>query len=560
MTNPYCEATLGELANRAAADFGEHEFVYFQGDRYTFRQARERIDRTARGLMALGVEPGEKVGLWMTNRPEWIDVMFACAKIGTVLVPINTRFRTADLDYVLRQSNTSMLITMDESGPIRYFDMVREACPELLRQDRDSLRCKSFPDLRRVVNLGRQKPSGVYGWDELLQAAEDVPPAELQQRESAVSPEDTLFIMYTSGTTGFPQGVMQPHGALVYNLKETCRLLETTADDVTVMFLPLFHCFGYQQGPIVSMVAGCRMVLTETFDPGETLELIGTEGGTMLHGFDTHWQALMEHPNVGRTDLGTLRLGILAAGLPSTAPIARRAYELLCPTISGWGMTEVLAGATIGRLGDSVELSTLASGNPMRGNEVKVINPATGEELPPETEGELCMRGYGVMQGYYNKPDETASMIDGDGWLHSGDRAVLRGDGYIRFLGRYKEMLKIGGENVDPVEVEAFFAEHPKIARIQIVGVPDRHLSEVPVAFIVADGDNPPSEEELTAFAGGKLASFKIPRHYFIVDDYPMTPSGKVKKFELRKAARERLGITEEDIEQPVPEMSSESG
>jgi len=556
MTESYKPMTLGQLANQAAERFGDREFTSFEGQRYSFADALDRINRTARSLVALGVQRGDTVGLWMTNRMEWIDVMFACAKIGAIQVPINTRFRTADLEYVIRQSDMSVLITLEQAGPIRFLDMVLEACPELERQERDKLNIDTFPNLKRVISLGDQRPSGVYGWDDLLAAGEATTADELQQREENVHPDDTLFIMYTSGTTGFPKGVMQPHGSLVENLHKTVDLLQTSGDDVTIMFLPLFHCFGYQQGPFVSMIAGCRMVLTETFDPAEVLELIESERGTMMHGFDTHWQELVDHPDFNKREHSTMRTGILAAGLPSTVPVAEKANRLLCHTISGWGMTEVLAGAAIGHLDDSFEQRTSTSGWAMDGNEFKIIDPATGETLPPGTQGELCMRGFSVMQGYYNKPEETAKTIDADGWLHSGDRALLHADGSLRFLGRYKEMLKVGGENVDPVEVEAYFLRHPGVSRIQIVGVPDTRLSEVAVAFVAPEPGESPSAEELTSYAKGKLASFKLPRHFFFVDDYPMTPSGKVKKFELRKLARAQLGIEGEDIEQPVSSAS----
>ena len=544
------EITLGELSNLAAREFGDRELMCFRDRRFTFAETQAEIDRLARALMGLGVRPGEKVSLWMTNRPEWVHVMIALAKIGAIMIPVNTRFRTSDLDYVVRQSDTSTIITMEQSGPVRYLDMVLELCPELNRQDRAGIKCAAFPELKRVISFGDQHPSGVYSWEEMLSAAEGVPSEDLRRREAEVKPEDTVFIMYTSGTTGFPKGVMQAHN-VVRNARITADKIKITRDDCTLMYLPLFHAFGYFEGPLMSYATGCRMVLTEAFDPAEVLELIERERATIIHGFDTHWQDLMDHPDFEKRDLTSVRTGLLAAGLPSTVRVAERAYKNWCKTVSGWGMTEVMPAATIGRYPDTLEHSTLTSGAPNDGYEMKIIDPETGETLPPGRHGEMCTRGFAVMQGYYKKPEETAKTIDADGWLHSGDMGVLNEDGYFRFLGRYKEMLKIGGENVDPVEVEAYFLNHPAINKAQVVGVPDRRLSEIAVAFLVAEPGHAPTEEELAAFAKGKMASFKIPHRFFFVDDYPMTSSGKVKKFELRKIARESLGIEEPDIEQP---------
>ncbi len=534
--------TLGELANLTTERYGDRECLYFEGTRWSFKETQTEIDRVARGLIALGIRPGEKVSLWMTNRPEWVHIMFALAKIGAIMVPINTRLRTADVEYIFRQSDTSTIITMEQSGPIRYLDMVLELCPELNEQDRTEFSCEAFPELKRVLSMGDQRPPGVYSWQEMLDASGTVSAGALREREAQVKPEDTVFIMYTSGTTGFPKGVIHCHN-VIRNVTVTSKEMAITDQDCTVMYLPLFHAFGYYEGPLVGYITGSRMVLTELFDPGEVLELIEAEGATIIHGFDTHWQDLMDHPDFQSRDLSSLRTGILAAGLPSTVPVAERANREICKTVSAYGMTEVMPGALMGCADDTFEHSTTTSGAATDGYEVEVKDPQSGETLPPGKNGEICIRGYAVMKGYYKKPEETAKTIDSEGWLHSGDLGVRHEDGNIRFLGRYKEMLKIGGENVDPVEVEAFFLKHEAVNKVQVVGVPDRRMSEVPVAFVVLESGSRAQAEDLAAFAKGKMASFKIPRHFIFVDEYPMTSSGKVKKFELRKTAANTLGI-----------------
>ncbi|MBI3736851.1 AMP-binding protein [Candidatus Sumerlaeota bacterium] len=546
------ELTLGELSNQAARKWGDREFLMFEGKRETFAQTQAAIDRLARALIGLGIQPGEKVSLWMTNRLEWIHAMFALAKIGAVMVPINTRFRTADLEYVVKQSDSTTLLTMEHAGPIRYLDMVLELCPELKHHKRDHWHCHAFPELKRVISVGKHHPIGVYSWEQALEAAESVPAEELRPREAAVKPDDTLFIMYTSGTTGFPKGVMQTHH-VIRNSRHTAKMMRMTPDDCTILFLPLFHAFGYYEGAVVSYIAGSRMVLTETFNPAEILELIEKEKGTIIHGFDTHWQDLMDHPDFKKRDLSSMRSGILAAGLPSTVPVAERANREFCKTATGYGMTEIMPGALIGKCEDTFEHNTRTSGYPNEGYEFKVADGKTGERLPPGTPGEMCVRGYAVMQGYYKKPEETAKAIDAEGWFHTGDMGVEEPDGYYRFLGRYKEMLKVGGENVDPVEVEAYYLSHPAVNRIQIVGVADGRLSEIPVAFVVLEPGMAVTGDELAGFAKGKVASFKIPRHFFFVSEYPMTSTGKVKRFELRHIARENLGINAPDIEQGEP-------
>ena len=447
--------TVGGQLDRMAARCGAREAVAFKGERWSFEQLKADTDAAARGLMQCGVRAGDKVALWLTNCPEWLHILYAVAKIGAVLVPINTRFRTADLDYVLRQSDSSTLITTDRSGPVGYLDMTRELLPDLeASADANDLRIDAFPELRRVITVCDTSYAGTLRWRDVVAAGAAVSPQDLQARQQAVNPDDTTIIMYTSGTTGFPKGVMHNHNML-RNVTDEANRMAVRSTDVTLMYLPLFHGFGLYEGALMLILTGSRQVLMDVFDAGEALRLIESERVTMLHGFDTHFQDLADHPDCEATDRSSLRTGILAAGLPSSEPVARRAQGRLGRTVSGWGMTEVGVGAALGYPTDSEDDRCAASGAPLPGYTFKIADPETGAPLPYDTPGELCCRGYGVMQGYYKKPAETAQAIDAEGWLHSGDMATMREDGTIRFLGRYKEMLKVGGENVDPVEIEA---------------------------------------------------------------------------------------------------------
>jgi fatty-acyl-CoA synthase len=391
---------------------------------------------------------------------------------------------------------------------------------------------------------------GVIGWEDMLSRGGAVQQSDLDRRDHQVLPDDTTLMLYTSGTTGFPKGVMHSH-CVQRNVVDIANRLGYLPDDVVLMNWPLFHVVGLYLGPLMTLIAGTRMVLTTTFDPAESLRLIGQQRITRLWGFDTQLAALCSHPDLKTTDLSSLRTGLGAVGMASSESVAQRAQELLCPTVSGWGMTEIGAGVTLGHPNGREEDAWLSSGYPLPGLQFKVIDPATGEAVPNGELGELCGRGYSVMQGYYKKPDETDRAIDRDGWLHTGDVATMRDDGAIRFLGRYKDLLKVGGENVDPAEVERFLSAHPAIAQVQVVGVPDTRLSEVACACIVPKPNCSVTVEDLDGFCRGKLASFKIPRHAITLTEFPMTASGKAQKFKLREMAAASVRRTVADTERP---------
>ncbi len=542
MSDWFEKHTIGDLLNQAADRFGPREALMYERRRWSFSEFRDEVDRVARALISLGVQPGDKVSLWMPNRAEWLFLFGAVAKIGAVLVPINTRFRTTDMEYLVNHSDSTTLILMDRSGPVDYLDMLREVAPEIDTGDATALRPAAFPALRNVVVIGDDKPSGVIDWDAMLAGADEVPLDELKQRDAAVSPDDTFLLMYTSGTTGFPKGVMHCHNP-IRTITDAANRMAVSPRDVILMYLPLFHCFGLYEGPLMSWVTGARIVLTTMFDAGEVLGLLESERATVLNGFDTHFFDLTHHPDVDRIDRSSLRTILLAVGMASSEPTARLTQEKLCPSLSAWGMTEVGVGATRTFLDAPEDDRCIESGHPLPGYEFKVIDPDTGETQSPSTIGELCVRGYALMQGYYKRPEATAEAIDNDGWFHTGDVATMRDDGSIRFMGRYKDLLKVGGENVDPTEVEAFLLEHPAVNKVQVIGVPDPRLTEVACACVVVEPGQAITDADLDGFCRGKMASFKIPRHLVVMDDYPMTSSGKVQKYLLRQTAAEQLGL-----------------
>ena len=564
---------VGELAARAAARWGDRESLVFGRERQSFADVARRADEAAKGLMALGIRPGDKVCLWLNNCPEWVHLLFAIARIGAILVPANSRFRTGDIEYLVRQGDCSTLITHDVSGPVDYLAMVRDLVPESRAGAGGGvpLRSERFPLLERIVTVSEREHRGVTAFPALLEAGRTVSDADLARRAGGVSVDDTLFIMFTSGTTGFPKGVMRSHH-LLRNQCDRMERLGISESDTVLNYLPLFHIFGYVDGPLLSAMAGSRQVLTATFDPDECVGLVEAERATQMQGFDSHLKALMEAQERRPRDTSSLRVGFFPSGMASSIPIVRRAREVFpsMRTLTAYGSTEGGANICTSFLDSTEEQRCETSGRPCDGFEIRIADPETGVELPVGTPGEILVRSYNLMQGYYRKPEETAAAIDADGWLRSGDLGHLREDGYLRFLGRCKDMLRVGGENVDPVEVEQLLLAHPRVREAAVVAYPDERLTEVGVAFVVAsDAGNPSSAgpdtpaqdaaggdvpeagspagsealaRELIDLGRGRVASFKLPRHVLFVPELPMTSNGKVRKGELRERALAELG------------------
>ena len=542
----FLKQTIGSLLDERAKRDGTREALVFEGRRTTFAELTRDVDVLARGLIQLGIEPGDKVSLWMMNRPEWIHAALAVMRIGAVLVPINTRFRSEDAAYVLGQSDSTTLIIAARSGPIDFLGMVRTMLPSL-GSDREIVDASNLTALQRLIvvddaSAPRTIP-GTIAWSSVLEAGARVSEDALRARIAAVDPDATASIIYTSGTTGFPKGVMHCHN-IVRNVIDRAFRMGITPADTILMYLPLYHLFGFSEGMLMSLATGARQVLTHTFDAGECLLLLEQEQTTILHGFDTHFKDLLEAYRRRPCNTASVRTGLLATGMSSSVPIARQARKVFGRFLSGYGMSELGAGVTLSALDSTEEQCTEASGYPAPGYEIKIVEPATGNEQPPGTPGEILVRGYMVMQAYYRKAEETAKTIDPDGWLHTGDMGLIRPDGHLRFMGRYKDMLKIGGENVDPLEIEAYLASHPAIAAAAVVGLSDPRLSEVAVAFVRVEPTHNLTAPEVIEYCRGKIASYKIPRHVVFVEELPMTGSGKVQKVRLREEAHRRLAGT----------------
>jgi fatty-acyl-CoA synthase len=527
----YDRQTIGLLPERAARQWGPREALAFRGQRWTFAELSARVDAVAKGLLQLGIGPGDKVALWMVNGPEWIDAMFAIMQIGAVLVPVNTRFRTEDVTYVLGQSGAVAVMLAERSGPVEYLCMMREVAPALgTRPD------PRVPALRHVVVLAERAQAHAVGWHEMLEDGRRVSDDAVRERARAVDPEESAFIFYTSGTTGFPKGAVHDH-RIIRNTWDMGDRMGVTADDVILMYLPLFHAFGFIHGALMSMIRGARQVLTETFDGDECVDLIARERATIIHGFDTHYSDLLRAQEKNPRDVSSVRTGVCGTGMSSAIPIARRARQTFGTLMTGYGMSEV-GIVTFSALDSTEEQCVEANGYPLGGCEVRIFDPETGKDQPVSAPGEILARGYMVTPGYYKKPEDTARAIDQDGWFHTGDMGVMRPDGHLRFVGRYKDMLKIGGENVDPMEVETFLMSHTAIKVAAVVGVPDPRLSEVAVAFVQIEPGCTLTEREVIEHCRGRVASFKIPRHVAFVDEFPMTSTGKIQKVKLREQAR----------------------
>ena len=529
--------TLGQLLDQAAARFPDNDaVVYVDRDlRMTYRQFGEVVDRLARGLMALGVRKGEKVAVWATNVPHWVALQFATARIGAILLTVNTNYRSHELAYLLRQSEAENLFLMDGFRDVDYIRTLYELIPELRTRERGYLDSPEFPHLKRVFFLGHDKHRGMYAVPELMALAPMTDPADYRARQAELDPGDVVNMQYTSGTTGFPKGVMLTHhniGNNGYWIGENQRF---APEDRVCIPVPLFHCFGCVLGVLAAVSHAATMVILETFDPVQVMASVEQERCTALYGVPTMFIAVLGHKLFPKFDFSSLRTGIMA-GSPCPIEVMRQVIDRMHMTeiTICYGLTEASPVITQTRADDDIRLRVESVGRAMPEIEVRIVDPETGEPLPPGTQGEVCCRGYNVMKGYYNNPEATAEAIDAEGWLHSGDLGVMDEAGYLAITGRHKDMIIRGGENIYPREIEEFLFGMEGIADVQVAGVPSEKYGEEVGAFIVLKEGFSYLPEDIRDFCRGRISRYKIPKYVAFVGDYPMTASGKVQKFKLR--------------------------
>jgi fatty-acyl-CoA synthase len=536
--NGYRDVGVGELLALLARDYPHNEALIYpeRGLRYDFSELEAVSRKIAKGLLSLGIEAGERVALWAPNIPEWIVLQFALAKIGAVLVTVNTSLRGSEIEYLLKQSESGTLITVDGFKDIDYVETIYEIVPELRRSGEGSLRSAKLPFLRNIIFIGAELPEGMIGYDSLLALSEGVKDEQLDDRLRAQDLDDVINMQYTSGTTGFPKGVMLTHRNIVNNGFWLGEGIALTPRDKLCLPVPLFHCFGCVIGVLGAFTHASALVPLEWFDPVRALRYVESERCTAIFGVPTMFIAELEQLDLQSYDVSSLRTGIMAGSL-CPEPLMRKAMERLNLTelTIAYGLTEASPGITLTPRDDSIELRTQTVGSPLPEVEVRIVDAATGRECETGQPGELCCRGYNVMKGYYNNAKATAEAIDSEGWLHTGDQATIDAAGYVRITGRIKDLIIRGGENIAPKEIEDLLRQHPKIADVYVYGVPDARLGEEVAAAIRLNPSEQSTLEEIREFCDGRIARFKVPRSVRFVDSFPMTASGKVQKFRLRE-------------------------
>lgn len=546
------DLTLGDLLDqRAAVSSDKEALVYCYPElgldtRLSYGQYRDTVNRVAKGLLALGIEKGDHVAVWAPNVPEWIFLQMALAKVGGVIVTINTNYRAAEVEYVLQQGDIKLLCLTEELRGNPYLESVYSIAPELKEISdprQQTVQAARLPKLERVVLLSKQARPGVLLFEQLSKLADAVSDETLAARQASVQPHDVAMMQYTSGTTGFPKGVMLTHYSLVNQAHIACARGDLAADERYVTAMPLFHIAGSLGGTIYSLYLGCTLIPLIAFDPVKHLELFQQERGTFTFAVPTMLIAMLQQPRFAEFDLSSVRR-IFTGATPVPVVLMEQVKARIgadCSIV--FGMTETCGGVTQSFHTDSFELKAATVGLPIPHTSVKIVDPATGETVACGQSGELWTRGFSNMKGYYNMPEKTAETLDTSGWLHSGDLAVMRPDGYINIIGRVKDMIIRGGENIYPAEIEAFLMRHPQVAEAQIIGLPDQFMGEEVAAIIKLKPGETVTGDELREYCKANLSRHKVPKYFRFVEAYPLTMSGKVQKFVLRDQLIKELGL-----------------
>ncbi|HHU96324.1 MAG: AMP-binding protein [Bacteroidota bacterium] len=535
------EKTVGDWLEYWAEKTPDKEYiVYSDRDlRFTWDTFNMRVNNMAKGLIAIGVTRGSNVGIWAQNVPDWLTFLYATAKIGAVAVTVNTNYQSEEIAFLMKDSDMHTLCMTDGVKGSNYTDIIYDLIPELKSTRRGTFKSERFPELKNVVYIGQEKYRGMYNTAELLLLGGNVPDDEFERLRALSNCHDVVNMQYTSGTTGFPKGVMLTHYNIVNNGYLTGLHMKFTSDDKCCICVPLFHCFGVVLATMCCLTHGSTQVMVEQFDPLVTLASVHKERCTVLHGVPTMFIAQLNHPMFELFDVSSLRTGIMAGALCPEELMKEVNEKMFMDLTSVYGLTETAPGMTQSRVDDPFEVRCATVGREYEFTEVKVLDPETGKECPVGVEGEMCCRGYNVMKGYYKNPEATAQVIDKNGFLHSGDLGVKDENGNYRITGRIKDMIIRGGENISPKEVEDFLYRMPGVQDVQVVAVASERYGEDVGAFIILKEGFEYETEDVRDYCKGKIAKYKIPRYVFFVEEFPMTGSGKIQKFRLREMALE---------------------
>jgi fatty-acyl-CoA synthase len=545
---PFLDLTIGAQFDATVGRFGDRDALIsrHQDIRWTYAELKEQVDRCAAGLVSLGLKPGDRIGLWSPNNAEWCIAQFATAKAGLILVNINPAYRLTELEYALNKVGCRALVTAPSFKSSDYLDMIRTLVPELSGSEPGKLQSQKFPTLEWIIHLGDGKEAGMLRFSDLLARGRDKDFATLNELADRLQFDEPINIQFTSGTTGSPKGATLTHHNILNNALFLSNGIALTEEDRLCIPVPLYHCFGMVIGNLACVVQGAAMVYpSDAFDPLAVLEAVAEEKCTALYGVPTMFIAELEHPEFQRFDLSSLRTGVMA-GSPCPVEVMKRVISEMHMTdvTIAYGMTETSPGSFQTGLGDTLERRVSTVGRVLPHVEAKVVDER-GNIVAPGAAGELCTRGYLVMIGYWGDPERTAEAIDKGGWMHTGDLATMDEDGYCNIVGRIKDMIIRGGENVYPREIEEFLFTHPSVEDVQVIGVPDDKYGEQLCAWVrLRDGESCDTED-IREFCRGQIAHFKVPHYVKFVDGFPMTVTGKIQKFAMREQMIEELGLSE---------------
>ena len=544
---PLLGITIGDMFDQTVEKFPDNEalIVKHQDIRYTYAQLQEKVDECAMALLALGLKKGERIGMWSPNNAQWTITQLATSKIGAILVNINPSYRVHEVEYALKQSGCSAIVIADQFKTSNYTQMLYELAPELNNCAPNTLKAEKLPDLRLVVRLSDEETPGMLSWSKMLEYASESNIEAVQAIQSRLSFDEPINIQYTSGTTGYPKGATLSHHNILNNGHLVTEIMNFTDKDRLIIPVPLYHCFGMVMGNLGCVTHGAAMIYaSEGFEPGAVLQTVQEEKATALYGVPTMFIAELEHPDFDSFDLSSLRTGIMA-GSPCPVEVMKQVNTKMNmqEVEIAYGMTETSPVSTQTRHDAPLDKRVGTVGRILPHTEIKIVDPETSQVVPIGVPGELCTRGYCVMLGYWNDPERTAQAIDAARWMHTGDLATMDEEGYINIVGRIKDMVIRGGENVYPREIEEFLYTHPKISDVQVIGVPDARFGEEIMAWVKLKEGETATTEDIREFCKGKIAHYKIPRYVKFTSEFPMTVTGKIRKVEMRQISIEELGL-----------------